>query len=134
MIPSFQFSESAERIEQQLLGFIPIQSKRRLLLRRIVGVVLMGAMLLAGPALADDHEDDLFREGDEIEQVIPPVVVNGQVDPNAAEPLNLDEIQITTMTPADRFMNATTPLVVALMFGSVGLVVYTLATQGRGDS
>ncbi len=103
-------------------------------MRKIAGVVLMGAMLLAGPALADDHEDDLFREGDEIEQVIPPVVVNGQVDPNAAEPLNLDEIQITTMTPADRFMNATTPLVVALMFGSVGLVVYTLATQGRGDS
>jgi hypothetical protein len=103
-------------------------------LRRIAGVVLMGAMLLAGPAFAEDDRDDFYREGDEIEQVIPPVVVNGQVDPNAAEPLNLDEIQITTITPADRFMNATTPLVVALMFGSVGLVVYTLATQGRGDS
>lgn len=103
-------------------------------MRRIAGVVLMGAMLLAGPALADNDEDDLFREGDEIEQVIPPVVVNGQVDPNAAEPLDLDRIEITTLTPADRFMNATTPLVVALMFGSVGLVVYTLATQGKRDS
>ena len=103
-------------------------------MRRIAGVVLMGAMLLAGPALADNDEDDLFRESDEIEQVIPPVVVNGQVDPNAAEPLDLDRIEITTLTPADRFMNATTPLVVALMFGSVGLVVYTLATQGKGDS
>ena len=103
-------------------------------MRRIAGVVLMGAMLLAGPALADNDEDDLFREGDGIEQGIPPVVVNGQVDPNAAEPLDLDRIEITTLTPADRFMNATTPLVVALMFGSVGLVVYTLATQGKRDS
>ena len=102
-------------------------------MRRIAGVALMGALFLAPPAMADE-EDDLFREGDEIEQVIPPVIVNGQVDPNAAEPLNLEEIEITTLTPADRFMNATTPLVVALMFGSVGLVVYTLATQGRGDS
>jgi hypothetical protein len=94
----------------------------------------MGALLFVSPAAADEHEDELFREGDEIEQVIPPVIVSGQVDPNAAEPLNLQEIEITTLTPADRFMNATTPLVVALMFGSVGLVVYTLATQGKGDS
>jgi hypothetical protein len=103
-------------------------------LRRIAGVALMGALFLASPAAADEHEEELFREDDEIEQVIPPVIVNGQVDPNAAEPLNLQEIEITTLTPADRFMNATTPLVVALMFGSVGLVVYTLATQGKGDS
>ena len=100
--------------------------------RSLSGAVLLGSLMLAGPALAD--EDDLSRDGNEIEQVIPPVVVNGQVDPNAAEPLDLDRIEITTLTPADRFMNATTPLVVALMFGSVGLVVYTLATQGRGDS
>jgi hypothetical protein len=82
----------------------------------------MGALFFVSPAAADEHEDELFREGDEIEQVIPPVIVNGQ------------EIEITTLTPADRFMNATTPLVVALMFGSVGLVVYTLASQGKGDS
>lgn len=103
-------------------------------MRRIAGVALMGALFFVSPAAADEHEDELFREGDEIEQVIPPVIVNGQVDPNAAEPLNLQEIEITTLTPADRFMNATTPLVVALMFGSVGLVVYTLASQGKGDS
>lgn len=102
-------------------------------MRRIAGVALMGALFFASPAMADE-QDELSREGDEIEQVIPPVIVNGQVDPSAAEPLNLEEIEITTLTPADRFMNATTPLVVALMFGSVGLVVYTLATQGKGDS
>ena len=103
-------------------------------MKKLAGAALLGAMLLASPAVADDGEDELYRDDDQIEQVIPPVVVNGQVDPNAAEPLNLEEIQITTQTPADQFMTATTPLVVALMFGSVGLVVYTLSRQGRTDS
>ena len=52
----------------------------------------------------------------------------------ATEPLDLAEIQITTKTPADEFITATTPLLVALMLGSVGLVVFTLVSQSKKDA
>lgn len=83
-----------------------------------------------GPAAADDSDN----RSDETEQVIPPAIVDGQVDPMATEPLDLSEIQITTKTPADEFISATTPLLVALMLGSVGLVVFTLVSQSKKDA
>lgn len=83
-----------------------------------------------GPAVADDADN----RSNETEQVIPPAIVDGQVDPMATEPLNLSEIQITTQTPADEFISATTPLLVALMLGSVGLVVFTLVSQSKKDA
>ena len=86
-------------------------------------------LALSAPANAEDE----FQGGDEQTQVIPPAVVENQTNPKASKPIDLNEVEITTMTPADEFAAATTPLVVALMFGSVGLVVYTLATQGRQD-
>lgn len=86
-------------------------------------------LAFSAPANAEDE----FQGGDEQTQVIPPAVVENQTNPKASKPIDLNEVEITTMTPADEFAAATTPLVVALMFGSVGLVVYTLATQGRQD-
>jgi len=84
----------------------------------------------AGPSFADEMD----RKSDETEQVIPPTMVDGQIDPVGAEPLNLSEIEVTTKTPADEFISATTPLLVALMLGSVGLVVFTLQSQSKRES
>ena len=75
-------------------------------------------------------QDEFERGGEDgVEQVIPPATVE-EKGHNFSEPIDFDDIVITNQTPADQFVAATTPLVVALMLGSVGLVVYTLA---RGD-
>lgn len=84
--------------------------------------------------LSPAYANDLDSKSDETEQVIPPAIVDGQVDPHATEPLDLSQIEITTKTPADEFITATTPLLVALMLGSVGLVVFTLVSQSKKES
>ena len=84
--------------------------------------------------ISPSHADELDNRSDETEQVIPPAIVDGQVDPTATEPLNLSEIEVTTKTPADEFITATTPLLVALMLGSVGLVIFTLVSQSKKDA
>lgn len=94
-----------------------------------LAATLLALFAFSTPALAED----LNMDSSEQTQIIPHAVVKNQVDPKAAEPIDLSSVEITTLTPADRFAQATTPLVVALMFGSVGLVVYTLSTQGRQD-
>lgn len=97
---------------------------------RKLAVLTLAFCCLLTPA----HGDELESNSEETEQVIPPAVVEDQIDPHGSEPLEVDEIQITTKTPADEFISATTPLLVALMLGSVGLVVFTLATQSRRES
>lgn len=97
---------------------------------RRLGAILLVLFALSTPAQAND---ELPMDDAEQTQVIPHAVVKNQVDPKAAEPIDMTRVEITTMTPADQFAAATTPLVVALMFGSVGLVVYTLASQGKQD-
>jgi len=95
----------------------------------------LALLTLAFSALiSPSYADDLDNRSDETEQVIPPAIVDGQVDPSATEPLDLSEIEVTTQTPADEFITATTPLLVALMFGSVGLVIFTLVSQSRRDA
>jgi hypothetical protein len=84
--------------------------------------------------ISPSYADELDNRSDETEQVIPPAIVDGQVDPTATEPLNLSEIEVTTKTPADEFISATTPLLVALMLGSVGLVIFTLVSQSKKDA
>jgi hypothetical protein len=84
--------------------------------------------------ISPSYADELDNGSDETEQVIPPAIVDGQVDPTATEPLNLSEIEVTTKTPADEFITATTPLLVALMLGSVGLVIFTLVSQSKKDA
>jgi hypothetical protein len=96
-------------------------------MRKLAALTLLFSAFVS-PALANDLESN----GEETEQVIPPAIVDGQV--NQTEPLDLSEIEITTQTPADEFISATTPLLVALMLGSVGLVVFTLVSQSRKES
>jgi len=84
--------------------------------------------------ISPSYADELDNRSDETEQVIPPAIVDGQVDPTATEPLNLSEIEVATKTPADEFISATTPLLVALMLGSVGLVIFTLVSQSKKDA
>jgi hypothetical protein len=98
-------------------------------LRKLAAVTLAFGCLLT-PAYANDRE----KNSEETEHVIPPAIVEDQIDPHATQPLEIDEIEITTKTPADEFITATTPLLVALMLGSVGLVVFTLASQSRRES
>ncbi|MFM1784803.1 MAG: hypothetical protein RLZZ579_1080 [Actinomycetota bacterium] len=93
---------------------------------------LAALTLLFSAFVSPANANDLENNGEETEQVIPPAIVYGQVNPT--EPLDLSEIEITTKTPADEFISATTPLLVALMLGSVGLVVFTLVSQSRKES
>ena len=97
---------------------------------RKLAIITLAFSALIGPAYADE----LDNRSDETEQVIPPAIVDGQVDPTATKPLDLSEIVVTTKTPADEFITAATPLLVALMLGSVGLVVFTLVSQSKKDS
>ena len=91
---------------------------------KLVALALLALPVVgATPAFADDEKD----------RAIPPAEVGTMIDPHAKEPIDVSEIEITTLTPADRFVNATTPLVVALGLGSVALVIYTLA-QGAKES
>mgnify|MGYP000116547882 FL=1 len=92
---------------------------------KLVALALLLLTLFAPAASWADDEDK--------ESVIPPAEVGSLIDPHSQEPIDLSKIEITTQTPADRFVNATTPLVVALGLGSVALVIYTLA-QGAKES
>lgn len=98
-------------------------------MRKLALATLLFSVFM-GPSFANELEGS----SEETEQVIPPTMVDGQVDPSAAEPLNLSEIEITTKTPADEFITATTPLLVALMLGSVGLVIFTLVGQSKRET
>lgn len=91
---------------------------------KLVALLLLALPFIGGTAAMADEEKD---------RAIPPAEVGTMIDPHSNEPIDLEEIEITTLTPADRFVNATTPLVVALGLGSVALVIYTLA-QGAKES
>jgi hypothetical protein len=92
-------------------------------LRRIVAsLLLLPALSLPLSALADDDE----------ERVIGPSTVDDQVKSKVSEPIEVEDIVITTQTDADRFVNATTPLALALGIGSLSLVIYTLARSSNG--
>lgn len=96
--------------------------------RTVVSALILGQLLLV-PTLALANDDFERTNEDGIEQVIPPATVEEKGHEKSV-PIDFAEIKITNKTPADQFVSATTPLVVALMLGSVGLVVYTLA---RGE-
>lgn len=77
--------------------------------------------------------EDLYgEEGSENEQVIPPAVSREDHSISDVEPIDVSKIKITTLTPADEFSNAITPLVLALGVGSIALVVYTLTLKPKG--
>jgi hypothetical protein len=90
-------------------------------------------LVLATPLGAMANDEIELDEDSHLEQVIPPAMVERDAFEVVSEPLNLDSIVVTDRTPADHFVNATTPLVVALMLGSVGLVIYTLTRADNRD-
>jgi hypothetical protein len=96
----------------------------------LVRVKLTALILLLLPLLGATAA---IANADDRESVIPPAEVGTMIDPHAQDPIDLSKIEISTLTPADKFVNATTPLVVALGLGSVALVIYTLA-QGAKES
>lgn len=91
---------------------------------------ILFALWLPNSAFADEgSESDEHNE-----QVIPPAMAEDDENSGILTPAPIDvsEIKVTTMTPADEFTNAITPLVVALGAGSIALVVYTLVSQSKG--
>lgn len=96
---------------------------------RKLAVLALAFFVFSSPAVADELENS----SDDTEQVIPPTIVDNQTQ-SVTEPLDLDEIEITTKTPADEFITATTPLLLALILGSVGLVAFTLISQSKRQS
>jgi len=88
------------------------------------------ALWIPNAAMADDEG----VTDDQNEQVIPPAVTgtDQSVDKVTPEPIDISKIKVTTMTPADEFTQAITPLVIALGAGSIALVIYTLLSQSKG--
>jgi hypothetical protein len=66
---------------------------------------------------------------------IPPMVMTEQTGVVINQtPINIAEIEITTLTPADKFSYAITPLIVVLAMGSVLLVWVGLAQKVSQDA
>lgn len=87
---------------------------------------LVAAWLLASPLLfpiASIADDEM--------EIVPPARIDSEIQREHPEPINLRQVEITTLTPADKFVNATTPLVVALGLGSFALVAYTLVQGSK---
>jgi hypothetical protein len=89
-------------------------------------VKLVAALLLATPLIFP-----IASFADEEMEIVPPAKMETGVQTQEREPIDFSKIEITTLTPADKFVNATTPLVIALAMGSVALVAYTLQQGAR---
>lgn len=101
--------------------------------RRVLSLLASLTLAFGLPVAAFAADEIELEEDSHLQQVIPPAMLNEEMFEIVSEPLNLDAIEITEQTPADRFVSATTPLVVALMLGSVGLVIYTLTRVEKQD-
>lgn len=95
-------------LEQVYLGGITT------IVLRLFASLFLFLTLPMGAALADDADDTM----------VPPAIV--EEDEDRPEPIDLSEVEITTLTPADKFAQATTPLVVAMGIGAITLIVVTL--------
>lgn len=99
---------------------------------RLMAAALGSMLLISLPAAASGNDIEL-DEDSHVQQVIPPTMLQKGSFQVVGEPLDVGSIVITDRTPADHFVSATTPLVIALMFGSVGLVIYTLVRVEKQD-
>jgi hypothetical protein len=110
---------------------------------------LVLSLAIATPAQANDERDhrDRFsglmlqiqqRMGVAVQMTgtsIPPMVMTEQTGVVINQtPINIAEIEITTLTPADKFSYAITPLIVVLAMGSVLLVWVGLAQKVSQDA
>lgn len=80
------------------------------------------------------------RSHEDIGNRIPPMILDSfaTLDPHKLAPLDPSTIQITSVTPADRFTRATTPLLAGLTLGVFGLVIFgvrqALQKRSPGES
>ncbi len=91
------------------------------MITRIIATLLLSFAITA--PLAEAIENN--------EQVIPPAVYERQGNSTVSDPILMEDIVITHLTPADEFANAITPLVLTLGLGSIGLVIYTLINKEK---
>ncbi len=103
------------------------------MLSGVIQLAAVGLLVLGAPIATLSSTDIELDDDSHLQQVIPPAMLEEGSFEIVSEPLNLDNIVVTDKTPADVFVSATTPLVVALMLGSVGLVIYTLTRVDKQD-
>jgi hypothetical protein len=99
-------------------------------LLKMVAVSLLAMPFAAFGFTAEGHDLELDNDS-HLQQVIPPAMVDKQVGSFDSQPVDFSQIEITTLTPADKYVSATTPLMVGLVLGTVSLVVYTLVSQSN---
>jgi len=99
-------------------------------LLKVVAVSLLAMPFSALGFTAEGDELELDTDS-HVQQVIPPAMVDKQVGSFDSQPVDFSQIEITTLTPADKYVSATTPLMVGLVLGTVSLVVYTLVSQSN---
>jgi hypothetical protein len=107
------------------------------------------ALFAAAPAVANEDRENRDRVAGLVSEIqkrmgvavpmtgssIPPVVVHDHTGLVTSQtPVNIAEIEITTLTPADKFAYAITPLIVVLAMGSVLLVWVGLAQKVSQDA
>ena len=97
---------------------------------RVVALSLL-AMPFAVAGFAAEGDDLKLEEDSHVQHVVPPTMVDTQVGTFDSRPVDFSQVEITTLTPADKYVSATTPLVVGLMLGTVSLVAYTLVSQSN---
>jgi len=100
------------------------------LLLKVVAVSLLAMPFAALGFTAEGHDLELDTDS-HVQQVIPPAMVDQQIGSFDSQPVDFSQIEITTLTPADKYVSATTPLMVGLVLGTVSLVVYTLVSQSN---
>jgi hypothetical protein len=97
---------------------------------RVVALSLL-AMPFAVAGFAAEGDDLKLEEDSHVQHVVPPTMVDTKVGTFDSKPVDFSQVEITTLTPADKYVSATTPLVVGLMLGTVSLVAYTLVSQSN---
>ena len=97
---------------------------------KVVAVSLL-AMPFAAVGFSAEGDDLELETDSHVQQVIPPAMVDNQVGTFDSQPVDFSDVEITTLTPADKYVSATTSLMVGLVLGTVSLVVYTLVSQSN---
>ena len=100
---------------------------------RVVALSLL-AMPFAVAGFAAEGDDLKLEEDSHVQHVVPPTMVDTQVGTFDSKPVDFSQVESTTLTPADKDVSATTPLVVGLMLGTVSLVAYTLVSQSNAST
>jgi hypothetical protein len=97
---------------------------------KVVAVSLL-AVPFGALGFSSENEELELDNDSHVQQVIPPAMVDTEFGALESQPVDFSQVEITTLTPADKYVSATTPLMVGLVLGTVSLVVYTLVSQSN---